>query len=405
MPPTPTHPAAGTAAWPVWALAVGQTLGYAAFAYIFAALILSWEGDLGWSKTTFALGPMVSVALSAVLAPLAGRMVDRGLGVYMLTFGAALGGVALIGLSQVTTPAHYIAAWVVIGLAHAACLYDVCFAFLIRRFGAQARPRIVRVTLVAGFASTIAFPTGAALAGALGWRGAVLVAAGAVLCVMVPLHFLAARAIRAGTPQPSAASLAEGRAAPAIALRRPAFWGLAALFASLSLNHWMLVAFMVPLLSAQGVALTWAVTAASSVGVAQTIGRLVLFRYDGRIGTRGTALIVTGAQVVAALMLLAVGLSPVVVLAFALLQGAALGIMTILRPVMVAETLGQAGFGAINGMLSIPAQGAMAVAPLFAALLFDGIGPMALIAAAFAAALLALGLALALTRRHGENTV
>lgn len=393
----PPPPPPRVAAWPVWALAVGQTLGYASFSYIFAALILSWEGDLGWTKATFALGPMVSVALTAVLAPLAGRMVDRGFGMYMLTFGAALGGVALIALSQVVTPAQYIACWVVIGLAHAACLYDVCFAFLIRRFGTQARPRIIRVTLVAGFASTIAFPTGAALAGALGWRGAVLVAAGVVLCVMVPLHFFAARAIRAGTPKPTAASVTLDRAAPAIALRRPAFWGLAALFAALSLNHWMLVAFMVPLLTAQGVAMGWAVTAASSVGVAQTIGRLVLFRFEAAIGTRGTAYIVTGAQVLAAVVLLAVGVAPVVVLTFALLQGAALGIMTILRPVMVAETLGQAGFGAINGMLSIPSQGAMAVAPLIAALLFDGIGPLALIAAAFSAAVVAMLLAVALT--------
>ena len=79
-----------------------------------------------------------------------------------------------------------------------------------------------------------------------------------------------------------------------------------------------------------------------------------------------------------------------VIFGFAVLQGGAMGIMTILRPALVAERLGREQFGAISGMLSIPSLGASAVAPLIAATLFEAAGPAGMIGASFAMALGAL---------------
>ena len=92
-------------AWPVWALAVGQTLGYACFFYIFAALVLAWTTDLGWDKATLAAGPTLAIALSAILAPLVGRLVDKGFGAALLAGGAGVGALSLLWRAQVTTPA------------------------------------------------------------------------------------------------------------------------------------------------------------------------------------------------------------------------------------------------------------------------------------------------------------
>lgn len=385
-------------AGPVWALAVGQTLGYAAFFYIFAALIADWEAALGWGKPAFALGPMLAIGISAVLAPVAGQAVDRGFGPELLVGGAVLGGLSLLGLSQVRVPGEYLLAWAGLGVAQASCLYEVCFAFLIRRYGTAARPAIIRVTLVAGLASTLAFPSGAALALALGWRGAVLVAAGVVLGVMVPLHLWAGRAIRRSAPPPIPGGAAHDRAAPRHALRRPAFWGLAAVFSLVGLNHWMLMSFLVPLLTMQGAAPAIAVAAAATVGPGQVVGRLVLMRWEARIGTARATVVTMGGIMLASLFLFVAGLSPVLVFGFALIQGASLGVMTILRPMLVAEALGQAGYGAISGMLSIPTLAASAVAPVLGALLLEGGGPRVMIAVCFALASAAMVVAVALRR-------
>lgn len=375
----------------VWLLASGQTLGYACLFYSFAALILSMESDLGWDKRLFALGPMVAIGVSAVLAPLMGRLVDNGKGQGLLVGGAALGGLALLGLAQVQVPWAYLALWAVIGVAQSACLYEAAFAYLVRRHGAEARAGIIRVTLVAGFASTIAFPAGAALAETFGWRVAVMVAAGVMLGIAAPLHWIACQWIRAETTLEVEVAGSKGFAADA--LRRPVFWGLAGLFGLVGLNHWILISFLVPLLVALDVSQGWAVLAASLVGPAQTLGRFVLMQVEHKVGTGRVLAITIGMMLAASAALAAVGASALLIFGFAALQGGAMGIMTILRPALVAESLGRTHFGAVSGMLSISSLGASAVAPLVAAALFEGVGPMGMIAASFAMALAALALA------------
>jgi MFS family permease len=334
---------------------------------------------------------MLAIGISAVLAPFVGRLVDRGRGPALLVGGAVLGGAALFGLAQVTARGPYLAFWAVIGVAQSACLYSVAFAFLVRRFGGDARSRIIRVTLVAGFASTIAFPAGAALADAFGWRMAVMIAGGVMLLVTAPLHWYACRLIRAETAVE--VEIGGGEGLVLAALRRPLFWGLAALFGLVNLNHWILINFLVPLLIGLGVSHGWAVLAAACVGPSQTLGRFALMQTEARIGTN-QALMITITMMIAASGLLAVaGAAPVLIFGFAALQGAAMGIKTILRPSLVAEGLGRTQFGAINGMLSIPSLTASAIAPLVAAVLFEGFGPMGMIGASFAMALGALGLA------------
>jgi len=376
--------------WAVWMLAIGQTLGYACLYYIFAALILSWQADLGWDKASLALGPTLAIVISAVAAPFAGRMVDRGWGPAMLAGGAALGALALVWLSRVGSLQGYLIGWAVIGVAQAACLYEVCFAFLIRRLGPVARVAIIRVTLVAGFASTLAFPAGAWLAEGWGGRGAGMVAAGA-MALIGPLNWLAAGMIRRQGLPPVTPDHAADRDGLRLALRRRAFWLLASCFALVSLNHWMIVNFLVPIFVEQGASPARAVLAASLVGPSQVAGRLVLMRYETRIGTGTATLLTVGVSVLATLALGLSGLAPGLIFVFALAQGAALGVLTILRPVMIAEALGQAGYGAIAGVIQIPALLAGAVAPVLGALVLSGPGLWALLVLSLALSLAAFG--------------
>ena len=153
----------------VWILAVTQTLGYACFYYIFATLVVQWTADLGWSKPQLAMGPTLAIVISGSMAPFMGRLIDRGYGRLLLTGGSLVGAGALLFLAQAETRTQYLAAWAFLGVAQASALYEVCFALIIRRLGDDARRAIIRVTLVAGFASTIAFPAGAVLSEAYGW--------------------------------------------------------------------------------------------------------------------------------------------------------------------------------------------------------------------------------------------
>lgn len=372
----------------VWALALGQMLAYSCMFYIFAGLVLFWQRDLGWSKSTLAAGPMLAILIAAGLAPVMGRVVDRGRGPESMVAGAVLGAAALVGMAMVQTPGQWLAVWGVIGLAQAACLYEVCFAFLIRRLGPPARAAIIRVTLVAGFASSFAFPVFAAIANAAGWRPAVWAAAAVMAVAVVPLNLWGAREIRrtgvAPTPRPAPAE-----AGPV--WRNLSFWLLATVFALSSLNHWMVISFLVPLLVGLGHSEALAIFAAAAVGPAQVVGRLALMRWDARIGNDRAALLSLGALLVSSLVLLGTGLGAPVVLAYVALQGAAIGIMTILRPVLIADVMGPDNYGAVAGTIQVPALLAGALAPMIGALLLEGPGIWALMAASVGLSLAAAG--------------
>ncbi len=380
----------------VWMLAVGQTLAYACLYYIFAALILSWEQDLGWERTLLATGPTIAIVISASLAPLMGRLVDLGKGPEIMLAGAALGAVALSLLALSTTPATYLTAWALIGLAQSASLYETCFAFLIRRLGPAARPAIVRVTLVAGFASTLAFPAGAGLSAWIGWRGAVWVAAAIMGPVMIPLIWLATRVIRREGAAPQDRAADQGAWGRAIRSRR--FWVLAAIMALVALNHWMLVNFAVPIFVERGSPEPMAVFAASTVGPAQVLGRLILMRFEARIGTARATQITFLGMALGTFALWAAGLSPQLIFVFTAVQGAAVGVMTILRPILISEVMGPSGYGAIAGTIQIPALLAGALAPLLGALVLDGPGVPGLLVLSILFIGASLGLAVRLMR-------
>jgi len=383
----------------VWLLAVGQTLGYACFFYIFAAMVVSWHEALGWDKAMLALGPTLAILISAALAPFVGRAVDRGHGPRLMAGGALVGALALAILAGASRQWVYMLAWAGLGMAQAMCLYEVCFALLIRRFGLAARAAITQVTLVAGLASTLAFPAAAVLTQALGWQGTVWVAVAVAGLVVLPLHLIGARTLSQGP--------ADGRqGAPAASagrtvLRDGNFWRLAGLFSLLNLNHWMLISFMLPVFAAQGLGAGLAVAAAACVGPAQVLGRLALMRSEARLGT-GLATKLTLCAIVAASVLLALaGAAPLLAFGFAAVQGAAMGVITILRPVLVADGLGSRSYGATAGMMSIPTLLSSAAAPLLGALLLAAGGTGLLIGAALALAIMALGLALWTGPRRG----
>ncbi len=92
---------------------------------------------------------------------------------------ASILAIALVGMALAQNTLQLIAAWLVPGIGMSLALYDIAFAGLVGWFGWRARKSITGVTLIAGFASTIAWPATAWLEAQFGWRTAALVWAAA----------------------------------------------------------------------------------------------------------------------------------------------------------------------------------------------------------------------------------
>lgn len=377
----------------VWLLAIGQTLGFATLLFSFGAILLALEAGTPWSRAELALGPSLGLGVEALVVTATGRLVDRGQGGALLAGSALLGAVALAALSQVQSLWGWYALWAVLGVAQAAGLYETCFSFLTRRLGLGARPAIVRVTLVAGFASTLAFIIGATAGEALGWRGALLIFAALQLCITLPVNVIGVRLLRRGERRGGGAE-ATGNGAVRAALRNPAFWALAAIFGLTMGTHMMLVSLALPVLMDRGASHALAVVVASTVGPMQVVGRLGMMLGGARIRSGTAVRAITLVMALASLSLLLSAGHVWLFFAYAVCQGASIGISSILRPVLTAEALGLEDFGAISGTLAIAPLGASAIAPFFGAVLIGAGGvtlflsvTLALTLCAFAAAL------------------
>lgn len=386
----------------VWLLALGQTLVYAGSYYAFPALLPDLEAATGWSKATLALGPSLAFLIMASLTVVTGRLVDRGLGGEMLVWGPVLASLGVAGMALAGSPAVWLAAWALVGVAQAGCLYETCFAFLTRRLGGGARAAITRVTLVAGFAGTLAFPLGHWVGERLGGQGGLAVFVGVTLLAM-PCNLWAVQSLR----RRERAGVAPVPAPPgvlAVALRRPAFWALVACFGLIWLNHGVLITYVLELFADRGAGPAMAATAAACIGPSQVAGRLLFMLGEARVGNARATLIALGGVVAASAVLWLAGLAPALVFGFALAQGAGAGLMSILRPVLIAEILGREGFGAISGAVAMSPILASAVAPALGAWMLVAGGPVAVYAACLAMALTGWTIAALLLRfRAGEE--
>ena len=387
----------------VWPLGVAETLVWATTYYMFPALLPAWEADLGWSKADLSAGFTLALVASALLAPLAGRLIDHGHGRAVLAGGALLAAAMLGMLSQVTALWQFILIWIGIGVAQSGTLYEAAFALLTRTMGAQAKRAITLVTLVAGFAGTISFPSAHGLVEVVGWRGTLLVFAAVALFLTMPLMWWASGAAR-GHSQGSAPAPSSRFTETLGILRRPAIWFLGFAFAMIALDHGMVISHLLPILDDRGLHPEAAVLAAAMIGPMQVAGRLAMMAGERYVSTLAIACCCYLSLGLAAAALLGASILPGLVVAFVLFQGAGAGVSSIMRPVVVAELLGRRNFGVIAGLLAVPYVSGSAAAPTVAALVWQAGGYDRVLQLAIGLATLGLLALLAAWRTTGAKT-
>ena len=388
----------------VWPLAIAETIVWAAMFYSFPALILVWERDLGWSKTELSGALTLSLVTAAVLAPVVGRLIDHGFGRFVFTGCALLGAILLALLSQVTELWQFYVVWLGLGVAMSGALYEACFAVLTRAMGGRAKRAITLVTLIAGFAGTVSFPSAYVLVGFVGWRGAVLTFAVAVAVVAVPLIWRGARLAEESHESHLHPASPKTREALRI-LRSVTFWLLAISFAMIALEHGILLTHLLPLLDERGIHGETAILAASMIGPMQVAGRLAMMAAERHVSILRIAAASFVSMGIAAIALLGTSAVPVLLVAFVLFQGSGYGVTSIVRPVVTADLLGRTNFGVISGLLALPFIIATAAAPTIAAFVWERGGYDRVILLAIVAAGIGLAsilLAASLTSRKAK---
>lgn len=372
-------------------LGTAVTIAYASTYYLPAILAKDMAQSLGVSASTVFLAFSLALLVSAMLGPLAGRLVDLYGGRSVLASTSLVFAMGLCTLAFAQGPVGLFFAWLLIGVAMAAGFYEVAFSALVKLYGTDARSAITGITLIAGFASTIGWLLTSWVNVEFGWRNACLVWAGIHVLIALPLNLMLPACNTAPVLLTQKDTLQHD---PVDMWPLPSTaWLLAFVFGVTWFISTAMAAHLPRLLQANGVGLAAAIGFATLVGPAQVAGRLLeygLLRNDSPLVS---ARIASLAHAGGALIFLAVGVPAGVV--FTILHGAGNGVMTIANGTLPLFFFGPAQYGARQGRLMMPARFAQALAPYLFGLVIEGVGASAFwlsIAMGFAAfgALMAL---------------
>ena len=382
----------------ILALGITQIVGYGTLYYAFGVLAIQLTTEVGVSLP-FAYGAF-SVALLAggVVAPLAGRAIDRHGAQRVMALGSIAAALTLALLSQASGPAMLVAALILVEMVSATVLYDAAFAALAQSAGpARARRAITLMTLIAGFASTLFWPLTHVLTESLGWRQTYLVFAALHLLVCLPLHLSLARS---GAARDSGAA---GGPAPAALLPperqgKAMFW-LATGFSLAGVVMSALTVQWVPLLQATGLSPTDAVAAGACLGPAQVGVRVIDLFFGVRRHPMTMALLSAGflALALGLLIVLPTGLWGAMI--FAAVFGLANGLTSIVRGTVPLALFGAEGYAARLGVLAGFRLASSAMAPFALSLALVSLGADITVALAFGVTLAAV-MALAMVPRR-----
>jgi len=349
----------------VTALGITQTLAWGSTYYLPAVLADPICDSLHLSRSWFFGIFSVSLLLSGLLGPAAGRMIDRRGGRDVLAGTNLVFATGLALLSMASGIVGLSAAWAVIGVGMGFGLYEAAFATATGLYGADARNAITGITLFAGFASTVGWPASALFMDAFGWRGACLIWAALHLLLGLPLNRLLVP--KALSPVPAAKPDDAAAAVPWTMIV------LAGVFAASWFVATAMAAHLPRLLEALGATPAAAVAAAALVGPAQVGARLFEFGFLRRVSPLVSARIAAAMHPVAAALLAIVG-APAAIL-FTLLHGGGNGMMTIARGTLPLALFGPAGYGLRTGLLAAPSRILQGGAPLLFSLVLDRGGP------------------------------
>ena len=352
---------------PILLLAIAQTLIWACIYYSFPALLLHWEQALGWSRAELTAAITLAVFMSAFCSPLYGRLIDAGRGALMMTLASVLGGACMLLLTLVEYRWQFYLVWALIGVCMSGALYEPCFALITRARGERARRSITFVTLVAGFAGTVSFPVAHALVSAFGWRGAALSFGLAAIFVVAPIMWYGASGVErdAAGRQPVQPASATSRRA---FLYLPVFWCLALGFGLVAITHGITLHHLLPILDEREIHPEVAVMAISFIGPMQVAGRLAMMAAERHVSSHGIAIACFALMALSILLLIGAGSTPLMLVGFVILFGGAYGVVSIIRPVIARDLLGEAHFGAKSGALALVYLAGSASAPYLGSL-------------------------------------
>jgi len=358
-------------------LAITETVAYGIMFYAIQVFVIPMEAELGWSRGQITGGISLSLLVAGLIAYPIGWWVDKYGARLLMTVGSIIATVLMLMWSQVTDLRMFYAIWFGMGVCGAMVFYEPAFAVIAAWFREKRSAALTVVTFAAGFASTIFLPFSDYLLVNFGWRQSVFILAIILGVTTIPLNALVLRRrpddlglLQDGVPKSASEKVSAPGLPVSAAVRSRFFWMLTLGFFIAGFGAAAVRVHFIQILVSIGVTSTSAAFAAASIGTMQVLGRVIFIPLDKHMSGR---IMLTGLFAMQAIAILSMfTLSPLIsVIVFVGFFGASVGMRTLVRPSILADTFGSANYGRISSVMALPLTLAGTAAPVVAGLMFD----------------------------------
>jgi MFS family permease len=387
----------------LYVIGLGQLVNWGVLFFAFGVLLVPVEQALDAPRWLVAGAFSVSLLISAIAAPVIGRLADRGQGpVVMQAGGFIAAGLLIVWAAAPTLVITYVV-WAALGVCMAAILYEPVFAIIGRAFtdgdarfhpatpsprrGDAALRAIATVTITGGLASTAFLPGTTFLVTELGWRGAVMALAVLIAISTFIVTRIAFKDVTFSVPQLRDAI---SRRADRAMLSSGSLNRLVAVFALASIANSALASNIVAALIERQLSAERAAAIGGLLGVMQLPGRAMMMNRSFSPSPL-QLLMASFALQIAGLLALTANAQAAMWIGVSLFACGA-GLTTLARPYLVLQVYGAERAGSINGVIARAQQLARAAGPVSAA----AIASIAGYGRVFAGMAVLLGVAIAL---------
>jgi len=348
------------------ALGILQILVWGGSFFLMAVMADPISRDTGWPSQWVYGALSLSLMVSALFAPLSSRLVARYGGRPQMAASGAVVAVGLLIMAASQSLGLFLLAWAVIGVGMAMGLYEALFATLGGLYGDGAGKAITGITLIAGFASTLSWPTVALAIEHLGWRMTCVCYAIVLLLVVAPLYWRV-------LPPGGRVEVRKSQEKNAdTGVDRPLYLLLTAMFAIGAIIMTAIAVQLVAVLQGLGHSLPVAIGLAAMLGPSQVASR-VLQILAGKRHPIWTALAWVSLVLVGLLM---VTLVPAATAVGLLVFGCGNGLRAIVRGLLPLAMMPPAQYVLLMGRMSRPSLIGQALTPLVGGYLFEHFGSM-----------------------------
>ena len=334
----------------IYLIGISVTFCYSSYAYLFSALLQTWETELNVSRNKLTFAYSLGLMIHGLLLPYLGKLVDRNYSFIMMWLSPLLLGFSVINLAFVNTYYEFIIAWVLVSATAGGCLYTMIFSVLTINLKKDIKNSIAIITLIAGLASTYTYPTATYLTESFNWRTTVLIFGIVNIVISAPANYFGFKTI---IHQEKNFNSNTNNEKQENIYYNPKFWLLCFPLFVFGFNAGAIITHIIPMMQEKNLSLTMAVLIASLFGPGQIIGRILIMTYGRNKSNIGLFVLCFYSSLIGIIFLYFVNFSFYLAFLFILFNSAAFGSMAILKPLVQNDIFGKMNFGNIHGILAI----------------------------------------------------